>query len=162
MGNNLSTQMATYEDQKRQGHVYSQRPSEFNPNRYVSVRTYENVKVGQPISEEDFNSRVRRTWFNYLWNHKFDLISLNPSSFLWDKYVIMRNLWVSRSHQPNIISLSEFFLSIATGNLKKTQESFLSLIFGTSAELSQVSIAIFNQLWVSTSKHSFYCSFRNS
>ena len=60
MGNYYLIQMATYEDQKRQGHVYTQRPNEFNPNRYVSVRTYENVKVGQPISESDFNSRVRR------------------------------------------------------------------------------------------------------
>jgi hypothetical protein len=43
--------LATYEQQKRLGKVYTQKPTEFNPNRYVSVRTYENVIVNKPISE---------------------------------------------------------------------------------------------------------------
>ena len=60
MGICLTIQLSTYEQQKRDGHVYSQRPAEFNPARYVSVRTYENVKLGEPISENEFNSRVRR------------------------------------------------------------------------------------------------------
>jgi hypothetical protein len=53
-------QLANYEQQKRAGHVYTQRPTEFNPARYVSVRTYENVVVNQPISETEFNSRIKR------------------------------------------------------------------------------------------------------
>ncbi len=53
-------QIANYEQQKRLGHVYTQKPAEFNPNRYVSVRTYENVVVNKPISEVEFNSRIKR------------------------------------------------------------------------------------------------------
>lgn len=53
-------QLANYEQQKRLGHVYTQKPVEFNPSRYVSVRTYENVVVSQPISENEFNSRIKR------------------------------------------------------------------------------------------------------
>ena len=45
-------QLRSYEVEKARGHVYTQRPAEFDPRRYVSVRTYEDVKVGQPISEE--------------------------------------------------------------------------------------------------------------
>jgi hypothetical protein len=52
--------LADYEQQKRAGKVYAQRPVEFNPARYVSVRTYENVIVNAPISEIDFNSRIKR------------------------------------------------------------------------------------------------------
>jgi hypothetical protein len=54
-------QLANYEEQKRRGQIYSQRPAEFNPNRYVSAKTYENVFVNKPISEAEFNSRIRRT-----------------------------------------------------------------------------------------------------
>jgi hypothetical protein len=61
VGTPPSTQIANYEQQKRLGHVYTQKPAEFNPNRYVSVRTYENVVVNQPISEGEFNSRIKRT-----------------------------------------------------------------------------------------------------
>jgi hypothetical protein len=56
-------QLRRYEEQKRLGRVNTQKPVEFNPNRYVSVRTYENVKLNQPISEQQFQteiSRVRR------------------------------------------------------------------------------------------------------
>lgn len=42
------------------GQVYTQKPAEFNPNRYISVRTYENVALNQPISEVEFNSRVKK------------------------------------------------------------------------------------------------------
>ena len=58
-------QLRRYEEQKRLGRVNTQKPVEFNPNRYVSVRTYENVKLNQPISEQQFQteiSRVRRFW----------------------------------------------------------------------------------------------------
>lgn len=64
MGKDLFyVQLRRYEEQKRMGKVFTQKPVEFNPNRYVSVRTYENVKVNQPISEQQFQneiSRVRR------------------------------------------------------------------------------------------------------
>ena len=60
MGTYLFMQLSNYEEQKRLGHIHTQRPTQFDPHRYVSVRTYENVKVNQPISEADFNSRVRR------------------------------------------------------------------------------------------------------
>lgn len=60
MGTPLPIQIANYEQQKRLGHVYTQKPAEFNPSRYVSVRTYENVVVNQPISEVEFNSRIKR------------------------------------------------------------------------------------------------------
>lgn len=59
MGTRYVTQLKSYEVQKSQGHVYTQRPAEFNPSRYVSVRTYENVKVGHPISEAEFSARRR-------------------------------------------------------------------------------------------------------
>jgi hypothetical protein len=60
MGTHPSSQLANYEQQKRLGQVYAQKPTEFNPARYVSVRTYENVVVNQPISEVEFNSRIKR------------------------------------------------------------------------------------------------------
>ena len=60
MGISCITQLADYEQQKRLGHVYTQRPAEFNPTRYVSVRTFENVVVNKPISETEFNSRIKR------------------------------------------------------------------------------------------------------
>ena len=60
MGTSASIQLSNYDEQKRLGHVYTQRPTQFDPHRYVSVRTYENVKVNQPISENEFNSRVRK------------------------------------------------------------------------------------------------------
>nr|BAJ98972.1 predicted protein [Hordeum vulgare subsp. vulgare] len=56
----LQQWIANYEQQKRLGHVYTQKPVEFNPSRYVSVRTYENVVVNKPISEAEFNSRIKR------------------------------------------------------------------------------------------------------
>lgn len=52
--------LANYEAQKRAGHVYSSKPADFDPRRYVSVRTYENVQINRPITEQEFNSRVRR------------------------------------------------------------------------------------------------------
>jgi hypothetical protein len=60
MGNYLLIQLRRYEEEKRLGRVNTQRPVEFNPNRYVSVRTYENVKLNQPISEQQFQSEISR------------------------------------------------------------------------------------------------------
>ena len=68
MGISSSIQLSDYEQQKRVGHVYTQRPAEFNPARYVSVRTFENVVVNRPISEAEFNSRIKRVWLNSLYN----------------------------------------------------------------------------------------------
>jgi hypothetical protein len=56
----LLSQLANYEEQKRLGQVHTQKPASFNPNRYISVRTYENVALNKPISEVEFNSRVRK------------------------------------------------------------------------------------------------------
>jgi len=56
----LLTYLADYEQQKRVGQVYTQRPADFNPSRYVSVRTFENVVVNAPISEAEFNSRFKK------------------------------------------------------------------------------------------------------
>ena len=53
-------QLRRYEEQKRLGRVNTQKPVEFNPNRYVSVRTYENVRVNQPISEQQFQTEISR------------------------------------------------------------------------------------------------------
>jgi hypothetical protein len=53
-------QLANYDAQKRAGQVYNTKPAEFDPRRYVSVRTYENVQINRPISEQEFNSRVRK------------------------------------------------------------------------------------------------------
>lgn len=68
MGMNCFIQLADYEQQKRVGHVYTQRPAEFNPSRYVSVRTFENVVVNAPIPESEFMSRVKRVWFENHYN----------------------------------------------------------------------------------------------
>jgi len=71
MGNYSFIQLADYEQQKRLGHVYTQRPAEFNPARYVSVRTFENVILNAPIPETEFLSRVKKVWFDshYYPNH---------------------------------------------------------------------------------------------
>ena len=53
-------QLRQYEIEKSHGRVFTQRPVDFDPRRYVSVRTYENVNVGQPISAEHFERVVRR------------------------------------------------------------------------------------------------------
>ena len=53
-------QLRSYEAERARGHVYTQRPAEFNPNRYVSIRTYEDVKVGQPISEEQMQRIIQQ------------------------------------------------------------------------------------------------------
>jgi hypothetical protein len=60
VGTNVSMQLANYDAQKRAGQVYNTKPAEFDPRRYVSVRTYENVQINRPISEQEFNSRVRK------------------------------------------------------------------------------------------------------
>ena len=60
MGKCILMQISNYEQQRRAGKVYTQRPTDFNPARYVSVRTYENVVLNQPISETEFNSRIKR------------------------------------------------------------------------------------------------------
>lgn len=49
-------QLAQYQLEKQKGRVYTQRPADFDPRRYVSVRTFEDVKVNQPISEEQFRA----------------------------------------------------------------------------------------------------------
>lgn len=52
--------LSQYELERSRGHVYTQRPAEFDPRRYVSVRTYEDVKVGQPVSEEHIRHLLNR------------------------------------------------------------------------------------------------------
>lgn len=49
-------QLAQYQYEKAKGRVITQKPAEFDPTRYVSVRTFEDVKVNQPISEEQFKA----------------------------------------------------------------------------------------------------------
>lgn len=56
----LLMQLQQYQLEKSKGHVFTQRPAEFNPARYVSVRTFEDVKLGQPISEEQMQRLLRR------------------------------------------------------------------------------------------------------
>lgn len=41
--------MQQYELAKRSGKVFTQRPADFNPNRYGSYRVYETVRVDQPM-----------------------------------------------------------------------------------------------------------------
>jgi hypothetical protein len=60
MGIFFTMQLKQYENGKAQGQVFTQRPAEFDPRRYVSVRTYEDVKINQPISEEELQRRLRR------------------------------------------------------------------------------------------------------
>ena len=45
---------------KRQGRVFSQRPMEFNPNRYASFKVSEVVKTNQPLGEYHLSRIVRR------------------------------------------------------------------------------------------------------
>jgi hypothetical protein len=53
-------QLRQYEEEKRRGRVFTQRPAEFNPNRYASFRVYENVRVNEPLDEQHFSRVVRR------------------------------------------------------------------------------------------------------
>jgi hypothetical protein len=39
--------------------VSTKKPVEFDPRRYVSVRTFEEVKVNQPITEEELKRRLQ-------------------------------------------------------------------------------------------------------
>lgn len=48
-------QLRQYEEEKRRGRVFTQRPPEFNPNRYASFRVSENVLVDRPIDQESFS-----------------------------------------------------------------------------------------------------------
>jgi hypothetical protein len=40
------------------GRVLTQRPADFNPNRYVSYQVYENVHLNQSIAPEQIQSIV--------------------------------------------------------------------------------------------------------
>ena len=54
------TKIRQYEEEKRRGRVFTQRPAEFNPQRYASYRVYETVRVDQPLNEEHFSRVARR------------------------------------------------------------------------------------------------------
>jgi hypothetical protein len=53
-------QLRQYEEEKRRGRVFTQRPVEFNPNRYVSYCTHENVLVDRPMDQDHFSRVARR------------------------------------------------------------------------------------------------------
>ena len=53
-------QLRRYEEQKRMGKVFTQKPMELDTNRYVSYVTYENVQVDRPLDHESFSRMQRR------------------------------------------------------------------------------------------------------
>ena len=53
-------QLRRYEEEKRRGRVFTQRPAEFDPHRYASYKVYENVQINQPLNEEHFSRVARR------------------------------------------------------------------------------------------------------
>lgn len=49
-----------YEEERRRGRVFTQRPVEFNPNRYVSYVTHEHVLADRCLDHDHFSRVVRR------------------------------------------------------------------------------------------------------
>lgn len=60
VGTHVVSQLHRYKEEKSRGHVFTQRPAEFNPQRYTSYKVYETVQLHQPIDEQTFSRIVRR------------------------------------------------------------------------------------------------------
>lgn len=89
-----STQLRQYQLEKQKGRVFSQRPADFDPRRYVSIRTYENVNVGQPIPENQFQQYLKKWMIAnppihhhiHHWERSFlDVVSLFSSTITADQ-----------------------------------------------------------------------------
>ena len=98
--------MRRYEESKRQGKVFTQRPVEFNPNRYVSVQTYENVRVNQPMSEVQFQSEISR--FRRYWSMAF--------------YSLLNFLSIFKSMQSPLIPNQRAIYTFKYWNVTKASE----------------------------------------